>query len=84
MAGCIDQVEFVIDTFMTVIHLDGMAFYGNAALTLQVHIVEHLCLHFLTGYRTGYFEQPVGQRAFPVVDMGDDTEVPDVFHGGQR
>jgi hypothetical protein len=25
-------------------------------------------------------EEPVGQRAFAVVDVGDDAEIPDAFH----
>ena len=70
MAGGIDQVQLVIDPFMPVFHLDRMALDGDPALTLQVHVVEHLLLHFLPGNRAGNFKQPVGQSAFPVVDMG--------------
>ena len=35
---------------------------GDAPLSLQVHAVQNLGLHFLFMQRTGFFQQPVGQR----------------------
>ena len=34
--------------------------------------------------RAGLLQQPVGQRALAVVDVGDDREVADVFAVGHR
>jgi hypothetical protein len=52
-----------------------VALDGDATLTLEVHVVEHLPLGYLYGFRM--FEQPVGQGRFAVVDMRDDTKIPD-------
>jgi hypothetical protein len=59
--------------------LDGVAFDGNAAFAFQIHIVEHLRLQIFALHGLGIFEQAVGQRAFAVVDMGDDTEIPNML-----
>jgi hypothetical protein len=58
-----------------------MAFYGDAALTLQVHIIQHLRLHCLAGNGAGVLQQAVSQRAFAVVYMGYNAEITDVFQG---
>ena len=42
-----------------VVHLYGVALDGDAALTLQIHVVQHLALRNL--YRMGTFQQAVGQ-----------------------
>jgi hypothetical protein len=36
-----------------------------------------LLLHVALGHGAGQLDQPVGERGFPVVDMGDDGEVAD-------
>ena len=55
-----------------------MALDGDAALALQVHIVEHLPFSNLNGL--GALQQTVGQRRLTVVYMCDDAEVADVLH----
>jgi hypothetical protein len=57
-----------------------MALDCDATLTLQVHIVEHLCLHVLSGHSVGVLKQSVGQGTLSVVDMGNYAEVSNVFH----
>ena len=57
---------------------DGLRLDGDAALLLQIHVVEHLLGHFPRAEGAGVLDQPVGQGGFPVVDMGDDGEVADV------
>ena len=37
--------------------------------------------HLPFGERAGPLDQPVGERRFPVIDMGDDREIADVFEG---
>jgi hypothetical protein len=59
-----------------------VALDGNALFALQVHVVEHLCLHVAFANGMGMLQQPVGQGAFSVIDMGYDAEVPDLLHEG--
>ena len=47
-------------------------------LALQIHVVQHLLLHVAVGDGAGDLQQPVGQGALAVVDMGDDAEIADV------
>src|SRR3546814_3183801 len=54
---------------------------GDAALFLDIHIVEDLRRHLAIGQSAGELDQPVGERRFPVVDMGDDREVADMGQG---
>ena len=51
----------------------------DAAFALQIHGVEHLCLHLarLKGARN--FEQAVGQRRLAVVDVRDDGKISNVL-----
>ena len=60
------------------LHLDCMALDGDAALLLQIHVVEHLPLGDLDGFRV--LQQSVGQGRFAVVDMRYDAEISDVIH----
>ncbi len=61
-----------------VVQADGLGFDGDAALTLDLHRVEHLFLHLTGGESTGELNQPVGERRLAVVDMGHDGEIADV------
>ena len=49
---------------------------------LDIHGVEKLLLHVALGHGPGQLDQPVGERGFPVVDMGDDGEVADAGEVG--
>jgi curli biogenesis system outer membrane secretion channel CsgG len=42
---------------------------------LDIHVVEHLLGHLAFGEAAAALDQPVGQRRFAVVDMGDDGEI---------
>ena len=77
----VDQVEHVaLAVAGGVLHLDGVALDGDALLALEIHVVEHLRLHLALIERIGLLQQAVGQRAFAVVDVGDDAEVAYVLH----
>ena len=76
----VDQVKRVFLTILHIVHLDGMTLDGDATLSLQVHVVEHLSLHVFTGYGIGVLEQTIGERALAVVDMRHDTEVAYCLH----
>ena len=59
---------------------DGIAFDGNAAFPLNVHIVQNLILKISFVADAGELNQTVGKRGFAVVNMGNDAEVSDIFH----
>jgi hypothetical protein len=62
-----------------VVHAHGMGFDGDAALPLEIHRVQHLRLHLTRRQGAGQFEQPVGERGFAVINVGDDGEIADVL-----
>jgi hypothetical protein len=57
---------------------DGRGLDGDPALALEVHVVEDLLLELALGDGAGAHEQPVGERALAVVDVGDDREIPNL------
>src|SRR5713101_8838553 len=76
MTRSVDEVELVaLAVASTVGHAYRLELDRDPALPLQVHAVEHLVLHVALADRAGELEQPVGQRRFPVVDVGDDAKV---------
>jgi hypothetical protein len=80
MAGCINQVKNVIFALVFIFHLDSVGLDGNALFALQIHIIQHLCLHLAVGERARKLQKPVGQRAFAVVNVGYNAKIPDVLH----
>ena len=79
MAGGVDKVELVFLAVVGLIaHTHGLAFDRDAALALDVHRVEELGLHIALGDGARHLEDAVGKRRFPMVDMGDNGEVPDM------
>ncbi len=84
MARRVDQVEYVIlAVVVAVVEAHGLRLDGDAALALDIHVVEHLLLagHFARVEPAGQLNQAVGERRLAMVDMGNDGEVADV---GQR
>ena len=78
MAGRVDQVENVLLARLgRVVQAHRMRLDRDAALTLQIHGVEDLRLHFARLERAGELEEPVCQRRLAVVDVRDDREIPD-------
>ncbi len=55
-----------------------MTLDSDTPFPLKVHIVKYLTFCNLGGM--SIFQEPVGQCAFPMVDMGYDTEIPDMLH----
>ena len=80
VSGSVDEVQQVFLPVAGIFHLDRMALDGDALLFLQVHVVQDLIFHVPLREGARQFQEPVGQRAFSVVDMCDDTEVSDSFH----
>ena len=77
--GGVDQVELVVLAVLRRVgDAHGLALDGDAALALQVHLVEELLLHVARGDGARAFEDAVGQGRLAVVDVRDDAEVADV------
>ena len=76
--GRVDQVEDpVLPVLAPVVERDGAGLDRDAALLLDRVVVEDLLAHLAGGQRPGDLEDPVGEGRLPVVDVGDDREVPD-------
>ena len=56
----IDQIErIVLPVAGRVLHLDGVALDGDPLFAFEVHVVEHLILHFALVQRIGLLQQTV-------------------------
>ena len=84
MAGSIDEVERKLLALIVILHLDGVALDGDAALAFKIHIIEYLIDQFLVVQGMSQFQKPIGQSRFAVVDMGYDAKISDVFHCGRK
>src|SRR5262249_33791226 len=71
-------VEFVALAAVDVFNRDRVHLNRDAALALQVHIVEDLGPELARGDGPGLEQELVGQGAFAVVDVGNDGEVANV------
>ncbi|CRF28838.1 Uncharacterised protein [Mycobacterium tuberculosis] len=59
----VDQVQYIIFTVVgSVVEPDGLQLDCDPPLPFQIHLVEHLILHFTRRQRAGEFENPVSQR----------------------
>ena len=74
----VNQIEYVFLSLVHIFHLDGVALDGDAALALQVHVVQHLSFGHL--YGLGELQQTVGQGRFSVVYMCNDTKISYMIH----
>ena len=82
MAGGINQVEDIQLTIGgLVFHPGCLEFDRDAALPLQVHVVEELLLHVPGRHRAGGLQQAIGQGRFAMVDVGNDAEIADPLNG---
>ena len=76
VARGVDEVEGIGLAVQGIIvdgHRPGLD--GDAPLPLQVHVVQELVLHLPFRHRVAQLQQPVSQRGFSVVDVGDDGKV---------
>jgi len=82
MTRRVDKIECVFFPILgLVVHLHCMEFDGNAALLLQVHIVQDLLVfHFSGGNSSGLLKEAVRDRGLPVVNVGNNAEITCVIH----
>lgn len=72
VARRVDQVELVELTLVAILHPHRSGLDRDAPLPLEIHVVEHLLFELPLLYRAGVLEQPVGEGALAVVNVGDD------------
>ena len=78
MARRVHQVEDIGLTVSSgVIQPHGLGLDGDAAFLLDIHGIEHLFAHLSLGQAAADLDEPVGQRRFAMIDMGDDRKVAD-------
>ena len=86
MPGRVDQVHLIgLAVVRLVFHAHRTRLDRNAALTLEIHIVQQLFLHLALGHGLALFEQAVGQRRLAVVNMRNNGKISDlltIFHTG--
>jgi hypothetical protein len=83
VARRVDQVQVVaLPVLRQVAERRGLRLDGDAALTLQVHGVQHLLADLALGESAAALDQAIGQRGLAVVDMGNDRKVADMEHVG--
>ena len=79
MSGCVDEVEDIgLAVICLIIQTDSSCLDGDAPFPFEFHIIQDLLLHITLCDRFCLFEDTVSKGGFSVVDMGDDTEIPDV------
>ena len=79
MARRVDKIERIrLAVLGFVRQSDGARLDGDAALALEIHVVEDLLGHFAFFHRAAQLNEPVGQRGFAVVDVRDDGKIPDM------
>lgn len=81
MAGGVDQIERVVFPIAGLIgQADGLAFDRDAPFSFDLHGVQDLILKIAVQHDMRRLDQAVGQGGFPVINMGDDAEISDMFH----
>ena len=63
----------------TIVQRDRMHADRDPTLALEIHRVELLVFEIARFNRSRDFEQTVGKRRLPVIDMRDDAEVADAL-----
>ena len=81
MTGRVDQVQ--LELFPLAIGVrdgNGVAFDGDAPFSLDIHVVQDLIPEMTIIHHVRHLNHSIRQGGLPMVDMGDDTEIPDVMH----
>ena len=79
VAGGVHQVELIgLAILRGVGQAHRLRLDRDPALFLDVHIIKDLRRHLAFGQPAGELDQPVGERRFPMIDMGDNAEIADM------
>src|SRR3989338_5647230 len=79
MARGINKIEDIWNTVFLPLHADRRHLDSDAAFAFKVHLVQDLLLHAPRLYRAGQFEHAVREGGLPVVNVGYDRKIADVF-----
>ena len=75
----IHQVKLVLDPVLGLVSQpNGLRLDRDAALALDLHRIQHLLLHLPRFQPAAGLDQPIGQRALAMVDMGNDRKIADM------
>ena len=82
MSGRIYQIQNIVDAVVGVIvHLDGMELDRDAALLLEVHVVQHLVEFHLPGCDGPCaLKEPIGKGRLAVINVCNNAEIPIRVH----
>ena len=80
MAGSVDKIKDIFFSAIKIFHLYGVAFYGDALLFFQVHVVQDLGLHVTHGEGLGEFDEPIGKGTLAMVYVSDYAEIAYMLH----
>ena len=80
MTRRIDEVELILLAVLAlVVQPHRLRLDGDAALALDVHVVEDLRLHLTLRQRARILNQTVRNRRLAMVDVRDDREIADIL-----
>ena len=83
MARGVDQIQRIRGPVRrAVVQPHGAGLDGDAALALEIHVVQDLILHHAHRHGVALLDQPVGKGGLAMVDMGDNGKIADVFAFG--
>src|SRR3989338_5960395 len=80
MSRSINEVKHMALPF----HAHRLELNRNPAFAFQIHSVKELLFHVAFFNRMGHFQKPVSQRGLPMVNMGNDTKIPDFVLGHNK
>jgi hypothetical protein len=86
VTGSIDKIKCVsLPVFGGVTQPHRLRLNRNSPFPLQLELVEELLLHLALFKRFRKLQDPIGKGRLPVVDMGNDAEITDIFsrHGAE-
>ena len=76
MPGRVDEVEQIrVPVARRVMHGNGVALNRDAFFALEIHRVEQLIFHLALFDGFCVFEETIGERRLPVVNVRDDAKV---------
>ncbi len=82
VTGRVDEVQHIgFAVIRLVVQAHGLGLDGDAALAFDIHRIENLFRHIALGKAACRLDQPVSQRRFAVIDVGNDREVADMVQG---
>src|SRR3989344_6564350 len=70
---------FLVSFSPCVKHSDGLEFYGNPPLSLEIHLIEELFFNLALFHSPGDLQKPIRERAFAVVNVRDYAEISNIF-----